>query len=242
MGFLKKLFGKKTKKDEEIELLKDIIESNTQIMKNMDKKINLLEESIENEVASSIENETKEKKKLIETEQEISHFISNYLSYFKLDRNGKFYITENYDLIKDFDDLLFIIIQMVKIGESKTEYEGTYKGNSIKLKIFNTTGDPEVWYSLNSSPMISKETVGITFLKKFINDIKEDIVNFPSVTTHSLFEVKGREYSYILANNERSCYYILGDKNKETPIKRVKRVRGKCYIKSIRSSLIYRMK
>src|SRR5690606_16871343 len=104
---------------------------------------------------------------------------------------------------------------------------------------FNVKYNGEITYSIDGFENLSKNVVGIRFLKKFINDLKTDIYYIPSTLNNNIYEVEGRRFKYVLARDEKMCYYILKDKEMKTNIVKVDSVDETAYVKSLKSHLVY---
>jgi hypothetical protein len=246
---------KEKQESEEVKLLKEIIERNTETMKSMDKTIKSLQQNLERtkqEVAITIQEERKrielevEKRKRQEevrkrmeqislSEKIVSTYLAKYLDRFNFS-NGRFTLANNYHLLNNQDDLMFKIIQMLKLSKEGFQHIVLWGNHIIKFDI-KYNGD--IFYSIDGFENLSKDVVGIKFLRKFINDLRTDIFYIPSTLNCNIYEVKGRKFRYVLAKDEKTCYYVLKDKEMKTVIKKVDSFDETAYVKSIKSRLVY---
>lgn len=262
MKWLKNLLGgsanKKKEKEEELKLLQRIVEQNTQTMQAMNDTINVLQyklDSSQNEMAATLQTEMDnyiktneqlriegEQQKLLELqtshEKIVSTYLIKYLEEFNL-VNNRFSIVNNIKLISRQDDLMFKVIQMIKLGLKKIDYVVIWEGHIIKIEVDNS-GD-NIFCSVDGGGKVKSNMVGIKVLKKIVQDLHVDIMNFPTAKTYNIYKVEGRTYKYVLARNEKECYYILKDKSMSTIIHEVDQVDNTAFIKSIKSPLVYSM-
>jgi hypothetical protein len=262
MGWLDKLFGKKKrvvqeefKENEEMSELKRIIEENSKAMQQMDSTIRRLETNLENtknEVAVTIEEERtriqeEKEREILEQEQKqvkftqrlVSTYLVKYLDNFNI-VNSRFTIVANASLLTDHDDLMFKIIQMIKLGHSKTEHVALWQDHIIRIQISRESVD--IMYSIDGNKPLNRNLVGTSALKKFIQDLKADIYNVPCTQNNKIFRVKGKKYGYVLAKDEKQCFFIMKDKDFKSPIEEVQSIDSTAYVKSVKSHLIYSRK
>jgi hypothetical protein len=263
MSWLKKLlFGRDgiedKKKDEQIRKLQMIIEQNNQTMEQMNSAVKTLENSLstsreevavaihseiekytqEEEYRRKAEEERKKKEHIQQTEKIISVYLAKYLDKFVI-INNRFSLNQNSVFLNNTEDLMFKIAQMFKLGKEGIDHVVLWENHIIKLEIYNE--DHKIYYSLdNGENLCSEKSVGIKFLRKFIDDIQLDILNLPCVKTSKIYKVEGKNYKYVLANNEKECYYLLKDREMKTAIEEVDFVEDDCFVRSIKSNLIYR--
>lgn len=263
MGWIKKLlFGKDDiedkKKDEHIKTLEKLLEQNSHAMQQMNSTVKKLESSLvtareevavtvhkeierysqEEEYRRKAEEERKRKEYIQKTEKVVSVYLAKYLDKFNI-INNRFSLNQNTIFFENTEDLMFKVAQMFKLGKEKIDHIILWENHIIKLEIYNE--DHKIYYSLdNGENLCSEKSVGIKFLRKFIDDIQLDIMNLPCVKTSKIYKVEGKNYEYVLANNEKECYYILKDRKMETKIEEVDFVEDDCFVRSIKSNLVYK--
>ncbi|AMS01228.1 hypothetical protein AR9_g144 [Bacillus phage AR9] len=251
MNWFKRMFMAK-EKDKEIDSLRRMVEQSNETIKLMDGVIKRLEDNMtksRQESAATLQEE-KEYQDQMKLESErmreyeyiqnaqkvVSTYLTKYLDRFNLIEN-RFSLAHNIDLLSNSDDLMFKIVQMIKLSKTSVEFATVWNNHVIRISIDNDEDD--VYYSINGGKNLSSDIVGTKFLTKFKKDIQLDILNFPCVQTNKIYEVTGKKYKYVLANSRRECYYILKDKEMKTKIKEVSFVEPSAYTRSIRSRLVY---
>jgi hypothetical protein len=263
MSWLKKiLFGRDNtesrRKEEHIKKLEKLLEQNNQTMQQMNNTVRLLEDNLsvtreevavtihseiekfnqEEEYRRKADEERKRKEHIQQTEKLVSVYLAKYLDKFII-INNRFSLNQNAVLLRNTEDLMFKVAQMFKLGKEKIDHIVLWDNHIIKLEIYNE--DRMIYYSLdNGENLCSEKSVGIKFLRKFIDDIQLDILNLPSVRTAKIYKVEGKNYTYILANNEKECYYLLKDREMKTKIEEVDFVEEDCFVRSIKSNLVYK--
>jgi hypothetical protein len=264
MGWLKKvLFGRddieEKKKDEHIKKLERLLEQNNKTMEQMNNTVKMLEgnfSTAREEVAVTIhseiekytqeeeyrrkaEDERKKKEHIHQTEKLVSVYLAKYLDRFNI-INNRFSLSQNSIFLNNSEDLMFKVAQMFKLGKEKIDHIALWENHIIKLEIYNE--DNKVYYSLdNGENLCSEKSVGIKFLRKLISDIQLDVLNLPCVKTSKIYKVEGKNYKYVLANNEKECYYLLKDRDMKTRIEEVDFVEDECFVRSIKSNLVYKI-
>jgi hypothetical protein len=256
MSWWKRLLGiDKEEVNKEVELLKKVIEDNSKAMQTMNTTINRLEDNLsqtKNEVAVTIEQERKriamekEEERIREeqerelkqkkfTEKLVSLYLVKYLDQFDL-VHSRFSLASNMEKINNQEELMFKVVQMIKLGQGRLDHTPVFQDHFIRLTIH---GLKDIMYSVDGNSLYTNPSVGISVLRKFIQDISVEVMNIPCVMNNKIYRVYGRKYKYVLAKDEMNCYFILKDKEKKTKIELVDKVDNTAYVKSLKSHLIY---
>jgi hypothetical protein len=245
VGWLQNVFGGKSKKKlmEEVKEAHEIIERNNKLMLEMSDVIQGLnavspadEDQFESRARRSEEFQERKKRERERAERMISTFLTTYLDRYKIIGN-RFSIAHNQKAMGSPEDMMFKISQSLKLGFPRTIYVVVWEGQVIRIEVDSLTG--KVRYSLDSGELYDTVTVGVRFLRQYVEYVSQDILNLPSVSTHRIFEVDNKKYAYVLAKSEKECFFIMKDREMATPIREVSSVDPSSFVRSLKSNLIY---
>lgn len=259
MSWFKKLFlgdQESQLKDTHIKQLESVIEQNTETMKQMNQAMRVLEGNLsdsrdemayaveserervfgEMEYTRKVKKEKERKERRLQDEKIVSTFLSKYLDRFNISQN-RFSLKENLPVLNSSEDLLFKVAQMFKLSKEKVEHIELWNDYMIRIDIYNE--DLSISYSVDNGETIYTDSVGIKFLYKFISDIEQDVYNLPCTRSSNIYKVEGKNYSYVLARNEKECFFILKDRDMKTKIELVEFVEEECFVRSLKSNIVY---
>jgi hypothetical protein len=245
MKWLRKMLFKD--EDKLMQEMQEALEKSNKNVERLTQQVTMLQEpstKTYHETASSVHQEELEDERDMlpqtrhnkDEERFVSDWILGYLDGFNV-KGNRFSIVNNIEKLSNQDDLMFKIMEMIKLSREELDFVTVYKKCVIRIDIF-AYGD-NLEYSVNSGHIMNQESIGITFLKNFISDIQLDILNFPCAKNRRIFEVKGKNYRYVLASSEKECRSIMKDPDRQFSVKLVDEVDQHAYVKSVKSKLIY---